>query len=191
MVLTNRFGLAPPKVLFDRICRDNGINHLLTALAIRPETVKSSASIERLARVPHREGFPLARRSAARARRQNRVLQHPATESHLRRDPRTPLLKSPRSKNSLFGIETAVSKMYSLIEHTTAFRTEQMGPAGGVATLILGSQRIYLIGFPFLVPLASPRVRSCISAVHEPFKGETCGANWFNAVCDLWRYGLS
>ena len=88
MVFTNRFGLTPTKVLFGRICRDNGINHLLTALATRPETAKSSAFTERFAGVPHREGFPLARRSATRTRRQNRGLQHPATESHLRRDPR-------------------------------------------------------------------------------------------------------
>jgi hypothetical protein len=53
----------------------------------RPETARSSAFTERFAGVPHREGFPLARRSAARTRRQNRGLQHRATESHLRRDP--------------------------------------------------------------------------------------------------------
>ena len=54
----------------------------------RPETAKSSAFTERFTKVPHREGFSLARSSAARARRQNRGLQHPATESHFRRDPR-------------------------------------------------------------------------------------------------------
>ena len=97
---------------------------------------------------------------------------------------------SSRSEGLLFGIKTAVSKMRSLIKYASAFRTEQVGPAGGVTTLILCSRPIYLFRFTFLGPLASPRIRSTIGSGHEPFNGETHGTEWFNVVCELWRYCL-
>lgn len=45
-VFTNRFGLTPTEVLFDRICRDNGIHHRLTA----PGTPTTTGKIERFHR---------------------------------------------------------------------------------------------------------------------------------------------
>jgi len=54
MVFTNRFGLTPTKVLFDRICRDNEINHLLTALA----TPTRNGKIERFHRTLRRSSSP-------------------------------------------------------------------------------------------------------------------------------------
>jgi transposase InsO family protein len=45
-VFTNRFGLTPSEVLFDRICRDNGINHLLTA----PFSPTTTGKVERFHR---------------------------------------------------------------------------------------------------------------------------------------------
>jgi len=45
-VFTNRFGLTPTEVLFDRICRDNGIQHRLTA----PGTPTTTGKIERFHR---------------------------------------------------------------------------------------------------------------------------------------------
>jgi transposase InsO family protein len=45
-VFTNRFGLTPTEVLFDRICRDNGINHLLTA----PFSPTTTGKVERFHR---------------------------------------------------------------------------------------------------------------------------------------------
>ena len=50
-VFTNRFGLTPSEVLFDRICRDNGINHLLTA----PFSPSSNGKIERFHRTLRHE----------------------------------------------------------------------------------------------------------------------------------------
>jgi transposase InsO family protein len=41
--LTGRFGLHHTEVLFDRICRENGISHRLTA----PRTPTSTGKIER------------------------------------------------------------------------------------------------------------------------------------------------
>ena len=50
-VFTNRFGLTPTEVLFDRICRDNGINHLLTA----PFSPTTTGKIERFHRTLRHE----------------------------------------------------------------------------------------------------------------------------------------
>jgi transposase InsO family protein len=50
-VFTNRFGLTPSEVLFDRICRDNGINHLLTA----PFSPTTTGKIERFHRTLRHE----------------------------------------------------------------------------------------------------------------------------------------
>ena len=54
MVFTNRFGLTPTKVLFDRICRDNVINYLLTALA----TPTRNGKIECFHRTLHQSSSP-------------------------------------------------------------------------------------------------------------------------------------
>ena len=43
-VFTARFGLGPGPVLFDRVCHDNGIKHLLTA----PYSPTTTGKIERL-----------------------------------------------------------------------------------------------------------------------------------------------
>ena len=45
-VFTNRFGLTPTEVLFDKICRDNGITHRLTA----PASPTTTGKIERFHR---------------------------------------------------------------------------------------------------------------------------------------------
>jgi hypothetical protein len=50
-VFTNRFGLTPTEVLFDRLCRDNGIHHLLTA----PFSPTTTGKIERFHRTLRHE----------------------------------------------------------------------------------------------------------------------------------------
>jgi len=45
-VFTDRFGVKPSEVLFDRICRENGINHILTA----PRSPTTTGKIERFHR---------------------------------------------------------------------------------------------------------------------------------------------
>jgi transposase InsO family protein len=50
-VFTNRFGLTPTEVLFDRICRDNGVAHLLTA----PFSPTTTGKIERFHRTLRQE----------------------------------------------------------------------------------------------------------------------------------------
>ena len=46
-VFTARFGLGPGPVLFDRVCHDNGIRHLLTAPYRRPRPGRLSGCIRR------------------------------------------------------------------------------------------------------------------------------------------------
>jgi transposase InsO family protein len=50
-VFTNRFGLTPAEVLFDRICRENGIQHRLTA----PRSPTTTGKIERFHRTLRQE----------------------------------------------------------------------------------------------------------------------------------------
>ena len=50
-VFTNRFGLTPAEVLFDRICRENGIVHRLTA----PASPTTTGKIERFHRTLRQE----------------------------------------------------------------------------------------------------------------------------------------
>ena len=45
-VFTNRFGLKPTEVLFDKICRENGITHRLTA----PRSPTTTGKVERFHR---------------------------------------------------------------------------------------------------------------------------------------------
>ena len=68
-VFTGRFNRPPVEVLFDRICRENGIEHLLT----QPRSPTTTGKIERFHRtsadrVPHRPGRSRAWLCAGRAR---------------------------------------------------------------------------------------------------------------------------
>ena len=77
-VFTGRFNHPPVEVLFDRICRENGIEHLLT----QPRSPTTTGKIERFHRtsargVPHRHRLSrtIAQRPAG-PRRVGRLLQH-------------------------------------------------------------------------------------------------------------------
>lgn len=50
-VFTNRYGLAPTEVLFDKICRENGITHRLTP----PRTPSANGKVERFHRTLRHE----------------------------------------------------------------------------------------------------------------------------------------
>jgi Integrase core domain len=50
-VFTNRFGLTPTEVLFDKICRENGITHRLTA----PASPTTTGKVERFHRTLRQE----------------------------------------------------------------------------------------------------------------------------------------
>ncbi len=88
-VFTGRFGHPPVEVLFDRICRENGVEHLLTA----PRSPTTTGKIERFHRSLRAE-FDTARvftQPGGRPGRVGRVgglLQHPApAPGHRGRDP--------------------------------------------------------------------------------------------------------
>ena len=67
-VFTGRFGAGPGPVMFDRICADNGIRHLLTA----PYSPATTGKVERLHKTMRAEFFtarPALRRLARTCRR--------------------------------------------------------------------------------------------------------------------------
>ncbi len=71
-----RFGPHKGEVLFDRICRERGIRHLLTAPA-SPTTTGQGRALPQDAEagVPRRQGLRVGRRGAGRARRVGARLQ--------------------------------------------------------------------------------------------------------------------
>ena len=81
-VFTGRFNHPPVEVLFDAICRENGIEHLLT----QPRSPTTTGKIERFHRSIRAEflsenGFPHPQDSAAGPRRMGGVLQHCSASS--------------------------------------------------------------------------------------------------------------
>ena len=83
-VFTGRFGPGTGEVLFDRICRENGIRHLLTA----PRSPTTTGKVERFHRTLRQEFltgkvFDSIDRRAGPARRVGRALQpRPAPSGH-------------------------------------------------------------------------------------------------------------
>ena len=92
-VFTGRYAQPPVEVLFDRICRENGVEHLLT----RPRTPTTTGKIERFHRtlrvgVRHPPGLPQPAGRPGGAGRVGRLLQHrPAPPVARRRHAGEPL----------------------------------------------------------------------------------------------------
>ena len=89
-VFTARFGQGPGPVLFDRICANNGIRHLLTA----PYSPTTTGKVERFHKtMPRgllgrpRPDAPQHRSAAGRPRRMGRRVQHDAATPVPRRSP--------------------------------------------------------------------------------------------------------
>ena len=72
-VFTNRFGLKPTEVLFDKICRENGITHRLTA----PASPTTTGKVER---------FHRTLRQSSWAARSSRPCSSPKRARHLGHD---------------------------------------------------------------------------------------------------------
>ena len=106
-VFTGRFGPGTGEVLFDRICRENGIKHLLTA----PRSPTTTGKVERWHKTLRgefldRQGLRLDRRRAGPARCVGRALQ-PRPAASVARDGRAvgPVPARP-SRTSRPAIET-------------------------------------------------------------------------------------
>ena len=92
-VFTGRFFAAPVEVLFDAICREHGIEHLLT-LPRSPTTTGKDRAVppHPASRVRHPPGLSDAADRAAGVGRVGRLLQHPAAApSDRERHPGPPL----------------------------------------------------------------------------------------------------
>jgi transposase InsO family protein len=103
-VFTNRFGLTPSEVLFDKICRENGIIHRLTAPA-SPTTTGKIERFHRTLRIEFLGGQLFSSQHVAQAEldvwvddyntnrpHQSLHMATPATRFHAQRDPSTPQL---------------------------------------------------------------------------------------------------
>ena len=96
-VFTNRFGHPDSETLFDRICRENGISHRLTA----PRSPTTTGKIERFHRTlrgaPHGSGLRVSRGRPARDRRVRARLQHRAAPPLDRHGAAGHALQGPRT----------------------------------------------------------------------------------------------
>ena len=99
-VFTGRFGPGPAEVLFDRICRENGIATCSRPRAARPRPARSSGSTGRCARVPRRARLRLARRSP-------RPSSMPGCRLQRRAAPPEPRHGGPAARFALAGDERA------------------------------------------------------------------------------------
>ena len=100
-VFTGRFGPGTGEVLFDRICRENGITHLLTA----PRSPTTTGKVERWHKTLRREfldrqGLRVDRRRAGAARRVGAQLQPRTTPSGHRDGRRSNGSGSPRPRET-------------------------------------------------------------------------------------------
>jgi transposase len=77
-VFTNRFGMSTSEVLFDRICRENGIAHRLTAPRSDDDGQDRALPQDAALGVPPRSQLRHARGRPRRARRVGRGLQLPS-----------------------------------------------------------------------------------------------------------------
>src|SRR5690348_11775698 len=85
-VFTGRFAQPPVEVLFDRICRENGVDHILTA----PRTPTTTGKIERFHphaahRVQHSAGVSQPEDGTGGSERVGELLQHAAPSPGARR----------------------------------------------------------------------------------------------------------
>ena len=125
-VFTNRFGLTPTEVLFDRICRDNGIQHRLTA----PGTPTTTGKIERFHRTLRQEflmdrTFPSLERAQAeldewiddynvRRPHQSLAMEAPATRFYATRSANTTPALNLRTLNEDRSGDDWVSRTVSI-----------------------------------------------------------------------------
>ena len=80
-VFTARFGLGPRPVLFDQVCHDNGIKHLLTA----PYSPTTTGKVERLHKTIRAEFLSVHDRQHATAEQLRQALDRWVTKYHTER----------------------------------------------------------------------------------------------------------
>lgn len=107
-VFTGRFNHPPVEVLFDRICRENGIIHRLT----EPRSPTTTGKVERFHRtlrgVPHRPDLPRPGHRTGRTRRLGERLQPAPTPPRHRHGPARRTLPAPHRTHRMSTTLTGV-----------------------------------------------------------------------------------
>jgi len=144
-VFTARFGLGPGPVMFDRICADNGIRHLLTA----PYSPAATGKIERLHKTMRLEFFTPKDRMFAtigelQAALDGRVTEYNTARPHQSCGRRPPIERFRLASRSITADDSAVAE--PLPDRPAAPAAKR--PAG-VSRRVNAAGKISLAGFTY------------------------------------------
>ena len=142
-VFTARFGLGPGPVMFDKVCNDNGIKHLLTA----PYSPTTTGKIERLHKTIRAEFLIEHDRrhatiEAAQAALDAWVVEYNTERPHQSCGGRPPVERFALAERSLVVVEEPV---------LPAPRQPQASHPAGVSRWVGQNGRISLAGFDYVV----------------------------------------
>lgn len=148
-VFTARFGLGPGPVLFDRICAENGIRHLLTA----PYSPTTTGKVERLHKTMRAEFFNDHQREFAtiadlQAALDSWVVDYNTVRPHQSCGGRAPAERFALAEASIVPVEVDQAPVPRPRE--TGPREAEQRPAG-VNRWVSANGRISVAGFSYLV----------------------------------------
>lgn len=143
-VFTARFGLGPGPVLFDQVCHDNGIKHLLTA----PYSPTTTGKVERLHKTIRAEFLAEHDRrhgsiEAAQAALDAWVVEYNTARPHQSCGGRPPVERFALAERSIVAIDEPTGVPTS--------RQPERSRAAGVSRWVNGRGRISLAGFDYVV----------------------------------------
>ena len=144
-VFTARFGLGPGPVMFDKLCHDNGIKHLLTA----PYSPTTTGKVERLHKTIRAEFVAVHDRRHAnleelQAALDRWVVEYNTERPHQSCGGRPPVERFALAERSIVAVEEPVVVV-------PAPRTPPRERPAGVSRWVNGQGRISLAGFDYVV----------------------------------------
>ena len=143
-VFTARFGLGPGPVMFDKVCHDNGIKHLLTA----PYSPTTTGKIERLHKTIRAEFLTEHDRKhatieQAQAALDAWVVEYNTGRPHQSCGGRPPVQRFALAERGLVVVDDPVTLPRP--------RQPQLSRPAGVSRWVNGTGRISLAGFDYVV----------------------------------------
>jgi transposase InsO family protein len=144
-VFTGRFGRGPGPVMFDRICADNGIRHLLTA----PYSPTTTGKVERLHKTMRAEFFDGADRVFATVAELQEALDKWVIEYNTARPHQSCGGRPPAERFALADRPPAADG--SAVEPVTAPRPAPGKRPAGVSRWVNAHGKISLAGFSYRV----------------------------------------
>ena len=177
-VFTARFGTGPGPVMFDRICADNGIKHLLTA----PYSPTTTGKVERLHKTMRSEFFALHDRKFAtvaelQAALDGWVAEYNTARPHQSCGRRPPIERFRLAEASLAADDTAAADPAP----ARAASPASAGRPAGVSRWVNAAGRISLAGFSYNVgatyagePVEVVVARGLVDILHAGVVVATC-----------------